>query len=263
MTVATEIGSPTVERILGGFVVILGAQRCGSTLLHGLLDDHPEISMVKPARPEPKIFLDPDLTRAGLRSLLENHRKSLDPAARLFGEKSTSYIESPAAAAALDRLVPGAELVVILRNPIDRAVSNYRFSVANGLERDPMDVALSRELEGRRPEAVSGVSVSPFAYLGRGRYIDHLIRYEEQFGTGRLHIVLFEELIERPDTIGTLYHRLGVDPSFRPGRTNAVNATVGKPPDLSQALLGRLRRYFRSANLELAERFEVDISRWT
>lgn len=263
MTAATINGVPTVQRVLDGYIVIIGAQRCGSTMLHRLLDAHHEISMVKPARPEPKVFLHPGLDHGGLRTWLEERRTGLDPEARLFGEKSTSYIESPVAAGNIDRLVPGARLVAIVRNPIDRAVSNYRFSVANGLETDPIDVALSRELSGGQPHRVPGVSVSPFAYLERGRYIDHLDHYQRQSSADRLDVVVLEGLIEQPDSIGDLYRRLGVDDSFRPGSGVRSNAAEGDPPAVSRALRTQLREYFDSANGELAERFALDISPWT
>ncbi|MDH4278860.1 MAG: sulfotransferase [Acidimicrobiia bacterium] len=262
MTAATYAGTPTVESVIDRFVVVIGAQRCGSTLLHRMLDAHPEISMVKPARPEPKIFLDAELTAADLRRRISERLTSLDPAADLFGEKSTSYIESPLAADNIRRLVPDARIVAIVRNPIDRAVSNHRFSVANGLESDPLEVALERELEGWIPERLDDVSVSPFAYLGRGCYVDHLARYEELFGHDRLSVLMLEELIDRPESIATLYRRLGAAESFRPPGMGTVNAAVGKMPQLSSRMRSRLADYFRSGNAELAERYSLDILRW-
>lgn len=262
MTETTYARTPSIESVLGGLVVVIGAQRCGSTLLHRMLDAHPEISMVKPVRPEPKIFLDPDLTTAGLRRRIADRLASLDPAAELFGEKSTSYIESPAAADTIHRLVPDARIVAIVRNPIERAVSNYRFSYAHGLESDPMEIALERELDGWIPERVDDVSVSPFAYLGRGRYSDHLVHYEELFGFDRLSVVMLEELVDHPESIATLYQQLGVTDSFRPTTPGIVNAVEGEMPQLSSRMRGRLADYFSSGNVELARRHGLDIARW-
>lgn len=262
MTATTHAEVPPVESVLDRFVVIIGAQRCGSTLLHRMLDAHPEISMVKPARPEPKVFLDANLTPAGIRSWVAHRRTSLDPRARLFGEKSTSYIESTVAAENIRTLVPKARIIAIVRNPIDRAVSNYRFSRANGLESETMEAALERELDGSVPELVDDVSVSPFAYLQRGRYAEHLARFEERFAPGRITVVMLEDLIGRPDAVADLYRRLDVRDSFRPDGIGSVNPSEGEPPQLSQGLRSRLADYFRTGNAELGDRHGLDTSRW-
>ncbi len=262
MTTTTSAQAPTVESVIDNFVVIIGAQRCGSTLLHRMLDAHPEISMVKPARPEPKVFLDAGLTAAGLDAWIADRRSGFDPSAELFGEKSTSYIESPVAAENIRLLVPRARLIAIVRNPIERAVSNYRFSVANGLESDPLEVALQRELSGVVPDDVAHVSVSPFAYLQRGLYAEHLTTYEDRFGPDRLRVVMLEELVGRPDSLAGLYRWLGVSDSFRPQAFEAVNATDGDPPPLSSSLRSRLADYYRAPNTELADRHGLDTTRW-
>ena len=47
-------------------LLVIGAQRCGTTFLHTLLDAHPDITMARPARPEPKVFCDPVASAKGL-----------------------------------------------------------------------------------------------------------------------------------------------------------------------------------------------------
>lgn len=248
-----------VDRVLSRYLVIIGAQRSGSTLLYRILDDHPDISMVKPPRPEPKIFLQPDLDRTGLEQWLETRLSNLDQSAKLFGEKSTSYIESDVAAGSMARLVPDVRLLAIVRDPVRRAVSNYRFSVANGLETDSVETALSRELDGGQPPVVDGVSVSPFAYLDRGCYHRHLDRFA---GHGeRLRVVVMENLTSSPSRQGELFRWLGVDDAFR-SDTTTVNAGEGPDASLSPDLERRLRRHFEPANEKLARQFDLDLSSW-
>src|SRR5262245_47433435 len=146
---------------------IVGAQRCGTTYLCHLMDEHPAIEMAKPFRPEPKYFLrdvslQDDLTR------YESTFFGRKPGARLRGEKSTSYMESRAAAERLAAWFPQAKIVFVLRDPIDRAMSHYWFSVQNGLETLPMAEAFRREEERRDNFDPARLSVSPFAYLSRG-----------------------------------------------------------------------------------------------
>ncbi len=78
-------------------LLVVGGQRCGTTYLHGLLDEHPEIAMARPARPEPKVFLSDELSGRGLewyRSTYFAHATD----EKVLGEKSTSYLEDPLAA---------------------------------------------------------------------------------------------------------------------------------------------------------------------
>ena len=99
---------------------IAGIQRCGTTFLYHLLDSHPQIAMAKPVRPEPKVFLtdsftsDPD----GYDALLfpEN------PSAQVRGEKSTSYLDHDAALRRISVTFPEAKFLVLLRDPVERAL---------------------------------------------------------------------------------------------------------------------------------------------
>ena len=78
-------------------LLVIGGQRCGTTYLHGLLDEHPEIAMARPARPEPKVFLSDELSgRGGSGTARRTSRTPTDE--KVLGEKSTSYLEDPLAA---------------------------------------------------------------------------------------------------------------------------------------------------------------------
>src|SRR5262245_37213050 len=115
--------------------VIIGAQRCGTTYLTRLLDEHPDVEMAKPFRPEPKFFLDDGAFGRGLDHY--DARFFTDDRARVRGEKSTSYIESELAIERIASLLPDAQVVVVVRDPVSRAVSNHRFSTEHGVEHLP------------------------------------------------------------------------------------------------------------------------------
>src|SRR5438874_269806 len=80
------------------------------------------------------------------------------------GEGSVSYLFSPEAPARMAALVPDAQLVAILRDPVDRAYSHWAFRRSWGAETRPFAVAVAEE---RRHE-------DDPAYLGRGRYLEQL-----------------------------------------------------------------------------------------
>lgn len=234
-------------------LVVIGGQRCGTTLLYQLLDAHPEIAMARPVRPEPKVFLG-DLPPE--HDLDWYHRTYFGHATTesIYGEKSTSYIEDPLAPARVMQLLGTVVVVAQLRDPVARAVSNWRFSTRHGAEDRPLEQALADNLEGPRTWDRQLTSVSPFAYLERGRYADYLEPWYEAF-PGAVVVRFLEDGPDRPEQLADLYRRVGVDPTFRTGLpSEPVNASEGERPDLPDALVARLRDYFRDADARLAER---------
>lgn len=241
---------------------LVGAQRSGTTYLYQLLDAHPEIEMARPVRPEPKFFLDEAWRERG-REEYESTFFDPDSTAPLRGEKSTSYIESEVAARRIHEFYPEARILFLLREPVARAISNYRFSASNGLETLPMWQAFEREAERREQYDASLVSASPFAYLQRGRYVDYLEVYEGVFSAEVMHVMLHEELVRGADTIARLYEFLGVARDFvPPGIEEVVNATPGAPTPLTAEQKGKLRVGFEASNARLATRYGLDLSFW-
>ncbi len=218
--------------------------------------------MARPVRPEPKFFLDDAYREIGLAGYEATFFDS-DSDCLVRGEKSTSYIESELAAQRIHEFYPDAKILFLLREPLARAISNYRFSAENGLEGLQMAEALEAEAGRRQDYDPSQVSTSPFAYLQRGHYIEYLEMYERVFPRESLHVMLHEDLIGGPRTIAELYAFLGVADDFAPPNVDAViNATSGLPGELDADHEGRLRASFQASNDRLAERFGLDLSVW-
>jgi len=247
---------------------VIGAQRCGTTYLHGLLDEHPEIVMARPALPEPKFFYDDELFERGLdwyRSHFFGHQQG----ERLWGEKSVGYLESDLAADRIRAAFPDAPLLVSLRNPIGRAVSNYWFTAGHGLEDRPIEEALMAEDDGMVERdgdwfLVAGrrIAANPFIYRRRSRYVEDLRRWADRFGKDRMHIMVFEDVVGSETAVGDLYRFLGVDPSFRPSALNrVVHASSGGRP-IPDDLHRRLAEEFEPSNRALEAEFGVDLSSW-
>jgi len=241
--------------------LVVGAQRSGTTWLHDRLAAHPQIAMARPATPEPKVFLSPDPVDADdYRARFFGHAREGD----LLGEKSTSYLESPTAPDRVAEALGEPRIVVQLRDPVDRAVSNWSFSRDHGVERRPLAEALTANLEGPAPWDPTGSSVSPFAYLERGRYADDVARWMERFP---VHVQFLEEMLADADRIGELYDWLGVAGDVRPGGPDPavpVNASSGSSAgeELDDDLLARLRDYFSDSDAALADLLGRDLP-WT
>jgi hypothetical protein len=206
--------------------------------------------MAKPLRPEPKFFLDDEQFARGLDYYDAQYFS--DERARVRGEKTTSYIESEVAVRRIGELLPDAPVVVVLRDPVRRAVSNYRFSTDQGVEHLPLREALRADAASGRDWDRAASSVSPYAYVTRGRYADALELVARHLTRERLHVLLFEELVADSHVLAALFERLGVDPAFRPtGLGAGVNASNGEEaldPETEAWLLG----YFAEPNRRLA-----------
>ncbi len=177
----------------------------------------------------------------------------------VWGEKSTSYLEDPAAASRAAAVLGRAEIVVSLRDPVARAVSNWLFSTSNGLESRSLADALEDNLAGPRPWDQSATSVSPFAYLERGRYADYLDPWFAAF-PGSVHVLVLEEIVEQPCAVSRLYATIGVGGSFLPPqRTAADNQSAMVAPDLEPALVERMRAYFHQSDERLRQRLGRDL----
>ena len=227
--------------------LVIGAQRCGTTYLHELLADHPDIAMARPVRPEPKVFLTDEVVDRGV----EWYDHTWFPhagTAGLLGEKSTSYLESPEAVPRVTAVLGDARIVVQLRDPVERAVSNWSFSRSHGMEDRSVTEALTSNLDGSLPWDPQLTSVSPYAYLERGRYADYLGPWLDAF-PNLVRVQFLEDLVEDPGRIGELYEWLGVDAEARPASLGQRVNQGERPEDsLDDALVDRLRDYFHDSD---------------
>ena len=234
-------------------LLVIGAQRCGTTYLSRALDAHPDVTMARPSPPEPKVFCDADLSARGIDWY---HRTWFAHAAgeQLLGDKSTSYLEDPEAPSRAAAMLGEPEVVVLLRDPVRRAVSHWRFSTASGFETRDLDEALLADLREDQPWDPARSSVSPFAYLRRGRYDAQLAPWMTTFPR-TTHVVFLEELLADHDVLRSLVTDLGLDAGRVPVPDDVpVNASPGEVPALDARLAGTLEGYFKESNADLAQR---------
>ena len=257
-----ECGTSTGSMRLPDFI-LGGAPRSGTTWLYHALDRHPEIYMAKPLKPEPKFFLVDDLYSRGL----EHYAKTWFPDVRpgvMAGEKSTNYLESPLAAERIGRDLPTVKLIFILRDPVERAWSNYLWSKMNGMETESFADAIRSETirDSALPPHLR--YARPFSYVSRGMYADLLEPFIRQIGSDRILCLRFEDLKHDVGALLTRLHRfLGV--TERPedgdglGRINeAQGADEPLPPDCA-AMLAEI---YAEPNRRLAELVGDEFFAW-
>ncbi len=236
--------------------------RSGTTWLATVLDEHPEIFFAKPfVEPEVKFFLKEEEYSRGP----DYYRERYFPGpggARLLGEKTVHYLEREDAIARVQEWFPDARILAILRNPVDRALSNYFFSVNRGLEtRSQEEVFLFNTDE---PSIDGGMYISPFAYLERGEYARHLAMIEQYFPRDRVTVLIYEEVVGELSRVRELYRALGVTHGFTPGSLEKrIFATPWGRADISSEVRDFLHGYYRDRNSELEGLLGRDLSLWS
>lgn len=241
--------------------VIAGAQRSGTTHLYELLDQHPQICMATPMRPEPKFFLEQDAKQSGYDEYLSRYFPHWRGEA-VLGEKSTSYIERFDAIPRLKALLPKARIIFVLRDPVLRAYSNWRFSKSNGIE--PLDFAEALDAEHARIDSWrnTDVSVCPYAYTERGHYSRYLARWAESFAPQQITVITSENLFRDHGSLRDLFRALHVAtdvPIAQPGKINASDDDETSPPG---HVIRRLQELYRQDRQILADRWKVDVTAW-
>ena len=218
--------------------------------------------MAKPVKPEPKFFLVDHLYEQGLESY--SCRWFADaPADRVAGEKSTDYLESAAAAQRIAHDLPRVKLVFILREPADRAFSNFAWTRMNGIETEDFATALRLEAERERTLPERWRFARPFSYFSRGLYADLLVEYFNRFPREQILVVKFEDIERDPAELARQLHRfLGISP--RPldadgiGVINPSEKRESMEDDLKRALQTR----YAEPNRRLAALLGPDFALW-
>jgi Sulfotransferase domain len=241
--------------------IIGGAPRSGTTWLYELLARHPDVWMAKPLKPEPKFFLVDHMYAKGLSFYADTWFAGARPDQRA-GEKSTDYLESAVAAERIARDLPHVRLVFILREPADRAYSNYLWSRMNGIETDSFENALALEEERERTLPERWKFARPFSYFSRGLYADLLQPYFARFRDDQILVVKFEDIITSPASLAVRVQSfIGVDarPDDAAG-LGVINPSLKEGPPVAaetfHALLGRYAEPNRRLAEMLGDRFE-------
>ena len=195
-------------------LLIVGAQRCGTTLLHNVLDSHPAIEMAKPVRPEPKFFLRSQASDLCSKTYIEKAFGRTNATVKYYGEKSTSYIDHVVALERIRSTLPNARIILMLRDPLLRAWSNYKFSRENGCESLSFIEAIETE-EARVAEGYtsSKTSVHPNAYLQRSNYCIYVERLREIMPEEHFRIIILEEMLTSPQITTDLFEWLELEPT--------------------------------------------------
>lgn len=229
--------------------ILIGAQKGGSSALYKFICAHPDV--VRAFVKEPHYFSG------------KFHDKSVSwykaqfpikSAGKLVGEASPSYCTHPLAPQRIKALVPKAKLLFIVRNPVDRAVSNYFHSKRYGSELLEIEDAFKRPLsdfdaEYEKMAATDGYhsdTYNRFGYVHKGLYAFHLKKWYEHFSPEQILIVENEELQTQPDKVyAEVRNFLGLS-EWIPEAFSKHN--VGKTKEIPTNIKAQLSAMFKEPN---------------
>lgn len=180
-------------------LIVIGGQKCGTTSLHNYLAAHPQIEM---SREKELDFF----TSWGRRRGLDWYAQHFTRPAPVRGESSPAYSAWPhilGVPEAIHETLDDVRLIYLVRDPLERIVSEYLHNFGHGQERRSLS----------RVAAEPGFADSP--YVAKSRYAMQLSRYLELFDASQLLVLTQEALSrERLDTLRLVFRFLGVDESF-------------------------------------------------
>ena len=199
--------------------IIIGTARSGSTSLYYNICQHP---CVLSAAYDELGFFDSNF-HLGL-----NWYRSLFPTLfskwivkqkkqfAITGEDTPFYIWNPLVAKRILKIIPNIKLIVLFRNPVDRAYSNYHLGVRAGSEKLSFEDAIQMELKKLdkiNDEIEQDVDkyTTPRSYIAKGFYADQLKVWLELFSSEQLMIVSTEDLESNPQkTLDRIYNFLKI-----------------------------------------------------
>ena len=232
------------EEIWPNFFIV-GAQKAGTTSLYFYLKEVPQVYMSPLKEP---FYFAPHAVHNSASDIIRDKKEYL----RLFekangytaiGEATPIYLWDPDAPKLIYQTVPHARIIMILRDPIERAYSNYLMRVRYSGVKSSFYDELIRDY--RSQEKLYGKSQ---LYVEFGMYYEQVKRYFNIFGREQVKVIIFEEFVKRPEqTVNEVLAFLGVRYTVKEIREQHNPYSVPRTP-LSRWIFAAFR-WLRARNI--------------
>jgi hypothetical protein len=227
-------------------LLIIGAEKSATTTLCNHLNKHPDICFSSTK----EVHFFNDLKSNGSYNSTYGDKGvqwyesffSECCKASIIGEATPMYLCDKEAPKRISKILPKVRLLVILRNPIDRAYSHYWMAKGKGEEEE--DFARLYKVKG-------------CAIFERGLYSVQIQNYLEYFSLDRMHLILYEDYISAPnETLSEVFNFLDVDDSFSSEKLDRLNVSSQVRFVVLYKIIRFLIRFFRhSSNLSFVINF--------
>ncbi len=202
--------------------IIAGGVASGTSFLSYSLKDHPQIYLPKVMRPECGFFYKSWEHKKGKDYYLEKWFSDAKDEVSV-GERSSLYLHgifnkvNKDIAEKIQNMYPNMKFIFCLRNPIERAYGNYRFTALCGFENLSFKEAILREEERMNLEKGPMAEIQPHIYKLRGCYYDQLMPFFERFSKEKMLCIKSEVLAKNTESVlKHVFKFLGVDDNFKP-----------------------------------------------
>jgi len=235
---------------------IVGAQKSGTRALASFLKQSPEVGLSKAGRPEPRYFdtlnvkiENPDYSRY-------HAHFTHDSLSRITGDSTPSYIFYPQAIPAIHRYNPDAKIICILRDPTERAYSQWNMQVGMGKESRSFIEALKNEATYCRKNELH----RNYSYVRRGLYHRQILHVFDVFPRDQCLILRNEELRHNHyKTMNDVFRFLNVKQVEIPAQEIVHSRRYPPPPASADRAL---KRFFRKDIEDLEKLLGWDCSAW-
>ena len=250
--------------------IIIGTTKAGTTSINHYLNQHPDVFMSPVKEPRFFAFEDETLTYQGPRgeeinsdsiTKLVDYHALFQGAVRekAIGEASALYLYMPNAAKRIQYHIPDAKLITILRNPVDRAYSQFLHNIRDGFEPCTDFLSALQDDERRIQEYWEpGLYYQPWGF-----YAEQLQRYFDKFDRSQMRIYLYEDFEAHPqDIISDIFQFLEIDDHFEPNmsarynvsgvpQNKAMHAVLSTPSWLSKLAKSLMPQTLRQAAMRM------------
>ena len=281
---------------------IVGAPKAGTTSLYHYLNEHSEIEMS--SQKEPDFFSDQSLQKQKL-YYDKNRIDTLEKYNSLFeredvilrGDSSVSYLFYEDVPHKIITYNPDAKIIIMLRNPIDRAFSHYLMDYSLGLISESFETIIQKQSKHKN------ANLFYQQYIQVSEYTKQIKRYLEVFSMDNIHFIDYEDFKnDTSDVVNSVFLFLGVNDDFQPYLKKKYNTYTApknsliryvysfvafrkmvanilsknltktirnllfrsdKKPQLTELTRNFLKKHFESDVRELSELLNKDFTKWT
>ena len=248
--------------------IILGAGKSGTTSLYKYLQQHPNVFF--PEKKELYFFaFEGEDKPEGMITQFDRYQAMFEsaPEEKVIGEVSSVYLFRPRAAERIHHYLPKAKLIAILRNPADRAFSDYLMHVGNN------HFSIIDSKTGK-PKEFAKIVKNRSYFIQIGFYYEQLKRYYDRFDADQIKVYLYDDLVtDSQSLVRDLFEFVGVEPDFAPDmsqrhkvsgipknrmlndlvmKKNPIRSLAAKvlKPFMSASVRDRIRNNINKSNLE-------------
>jgi hypothetical protein len=248
--------------------LIIGAQKCGTTSLFNYLKQHPDVF---PPKIKEVGYFDRyynhglNWYRSNFPFIFTKVKNRMLRKNFMTFEASTGYILNPNSLKRIKNTIPKAKLILMIRNPVDRAYSHYRHSVRMNKEDLPFHKAIKAEKKriGHSWEKYNtgidfyDLKIAFYSYLRTGIYADQIENLFRLFPRNQIHIIKSEDFFRKPsEPFNEVLKFLGLK-HYKIAHFKKYN--VGESYPLDKIMRNQLVDYFRPHNQRLYDHLNMDL----